>query len=63
MPGGTYSIPFITGICHGLPTAGLSKGVADLTAQLFQQFQSRNSYVWVELIHVAGDEEGDIINH
>lgn len=43
-----------TGVGHWLSTAGLLPGIADLTAQFFQQFKAGNANLRVELVDIAG---------
>ena len=57
MPAHILSFPFIARIGHGLSATGLARGVSHLATQFLKQFQSRNRYFGIKLIHIAGDEK------
>lgn len=47
---------FKTGIGHGLPATGLVRGINDIAAKFFKQFQRGDAYLRIKLVNITGYE-------
>lgn len=60
---GGRRLAMATGIDHWLPAAGLVERIVDGAAQSLQELEGRDPDLRLEGIHVAGDEEADVIHN